>query len=194
MSNRIVRDVDIRHNEAQGNQEIVRDAVTGKQLTNVTVVDANTANVPNADGSQGTINTNASVVTNPNQSLIGGGLQVTGASGATATFETRPTFMNSNNAVDAPVVANGASVRGINTNGGRNGIATTYNGSDDPTAASQVLNNIVNGASVDGIRTGNINGTVADNTATGCGVNGFVFSDVSGTFSNNTSNVSEPLV
>ncbi|HAH48452.1 MAG TPA: hypothetical protein DCM07_27140, partial [Planctomycetaceae bacterium] len=101
MVNPIVRDIDIVLNQARGPEECAKLQLTGQELKDLTLIDADTVNaeaVFNAagsdsvvlfDGSKGTINTSTGFVFNDGQLALAGGnsVNVVGCnSGAVASF------------------------------------------------------------------------------------------------------------
>jgi len=148
MLDRIVRDVDVVKNLGQGSREIGVDVKSGDLLTNVTLVDANTADVPAAvvaagndstvivDGAAGTVTTTASIVVQDGQSLLGGGFEVAGVnSGAVTTFGIRSVIDNTNFSADTIVLDSNSTLRGLTIQGGSNGIEV---GADYPAATTGV--------------------------------------------------------
>lgn len=135
MLDRIVRDDDVITVASQGNREIGIDSLTNKPLVNVTQVDATTANIQNAlntagmnsiviaNGAAGGITTNAALNLQHGQIFRGAGFQVIGSeTGALATFGSRPTINNTNNAANTVVLANQSTVADLNLTGGSSGI------------------------------------------------------------------------
>ncbi|MFQ5735133.1 MAG: inverse autotransporter beta domain-containing protein, partial [Planctomycetaceae bacterium] len=196
MLDRVVRDVDVVASAGRRPVPDIREPAlyddTGQPVGRISVVDAQTPNVPQAvqgagagstviaDGSRGTINTVASINVQTNQTLRGAGFRVRGArTGATAIFGTRPTIQSTTAAQDVVVVGVDSTVRDLDVVGGRFGIATGNAGSDPLTTGSLIANNRVSGAASDGFNFGTVNGSVSGNTSTGNAGDGFDFGDVS---------------
>lgn len=203
MLDTIVRDVDVITLVHQ-NPEIVElavDAATGMPLGPVSVVDANTADIPSAvatgaptviaDGTHGQLDVTAPIVLRNGQTFRGGGFTLAGAmTGRTATFGMRPTINGTDPLQDVVVVADNSTVRDLQVTGGMNGIAS---GSGGTAAVSGVTirNNHVSGAAANGFRFGDLSGSslLTGNTAANNMQNGFQFGSIGAgsTVSNNTS-------
>jgi|GEM_PF-1113904 len=137
MLDRIVRDDDVVTVARQGNQELARDAVTGRTLNNVRVFDATTAGLPAQvaaaaganstvvlDGGQGVVNANNIVVAD-GQVFRGGGFQVVGIdSGAKTTFGTRATINNAVAGTTAVLMQNNSTVADLDITGGAAGVGS----------------------------------------------------------------------
>lgn len=203
MVNPIVRDVDVVTNTTQTGPEIAQLS-DGTLLNNVTVVDANTANVAGSvagagansvvvfDSSQGPINLNtqgnASVTLQPGQ-FAGGQFEVFGSvSGFSTTFGTRPTVSDPTNALNVFTLANNSTVTGMDIGGGMNGIFGTS------VTGFTISNNNISGAKVVGLFSGsgvNLHGVndgdIVGNTASGNEANGIdIFTFTGGSISGNT--------
>lgn len=203
MMDRIVRDVDVVVNMGERSPPELREPAlyddTGLPVGQVSVVDANTPDVPLAvqnagsgstvivDGSHGQIDTIASIDVQTNQTLRGAGFRVRGiVSGATADFGTRPTIRGTNPTSDVVIVGSDSIVRDLDIVGGRNGVATGNDGSDPLTAGTTILNNRVSGVGESGFRFGQVDGILLDNSSISNGIHGFALGHIDGTLSNNT--------
>ncbi|MAX40678.1 right-handed parallel beta-helix repeat-containing protein [Gimesia sp.] len=204
MVNPIVRDIDIVLNQARGPEECAKLQLTGQELKDLTLIDADTVNaeaVFNAagsdsvvlfDGSKGTINTSTGFVFNDGQLALAGGnsVNVVGCnSGAVASFSygAQPIVNGSLTSIDVFTMADRSSIVGMNITGGQNGIY------GNNLSGFTINRNTISGADEDGVHLeGDTNGSITDNTFTGNGK--LTFNDgleienlTGGTISRNTS-------
>jgi len=201
MLDRIVRDDAIVTHVARTPRELGIDSDTGRLLNNVLVVDAETDDVPAgvdpmnltviADGSKGTINTDATIFVPDGVVFRGGGFTVIGEkTGATATFGTRPTINGTDTTADVVSIANNTIVLGIDITGGARGISNNDGGGNFADLTNiAIRNNTVTGAQLGGYVLGSLdaNSVVNGNTADGNFGDGFtILGDVAGDVSDNT--------
>lgn len=160
----IVRDIDIVTNAAAGPLELAKFARTGNLISNVVTIDGNTANpeaaiaaaginsVAIASGEEGTIFPNGTINLNRGQVLIGGGagLSIIGCeTGTRIDFRapgSRPTFLNTDNAVSTILLADHSAVIGVNLDGGLDGIT-----GDGIRGRIDILNTRISNVQDDGI-------------------------------------------
>ncbi|WP_417385826.1 right-handed parallel beta-helix repeat-containing protein [Gimesia sp.] len=182
MVNPIQRDIDIVLNQGQAPEECAKLQLNGQELTNITVIDANTPNaeaVFNAagsnsvvlfDGSAGTIHTATGYVFNDGQLALAGGtdMQVVGCeSGVVTTFNYggTPLVQGDNMINNVFTLANNATMVGLNVTGGLNGIY------GNNLSGFTLTGNTVSNAFEDGVHLdGDTNGTITNNTFFGNGV------------------------
>ena len=209
MVDRIVRDVDIvTHQFASPvTSESAMDSVSGSPLGPVTIIDADTIDVPLAvasagsgstifvDGSKGTIDVTSAIVAQPGQTILGGGqsIVVQGmSSSATAVFTTpgiRPFVNRSDSAGSVVEVVNQSTVRGLNVQGGLYGIAGL---TDDPLTDVQIVDNHISYAADTGLMIdGDVDGTIQDNVFHRNGQHGFESGNVTGIFTGNTASLNQ---
>lgn len=204
MLDRVRRDVDIvtntytKHEQTPLINEAAVYADTNTPVGTVTLVDADTSNLPAVidtagpnstvivDGSQGTLYTAHTLSLHDGQTLRGAGFQVRGVqTGQLATFGERPTIESSDPFSPVIELANYNTVMDLNLVGGIYGIATSACGCDDLIGGT-ITGNHVSGEIAAGYLFGNIDAdsVVANNVVEG-GLVGFNMGDIKGTVSGN---------
>lgn len=188
MLDRIVRDVDIVSVDSHGVDPAV-DPVSGHQLTNMTVIDAYTANAQNAvtaaganssvfvDGSKGPVAINNSITTQPGQLIFGRGVELHGQIGGERAYFGGDTSVinNSNSGADSIVMSIDSVLRSLEINGGKDGVTT----SGSPLSQNSAVVNVhVIGAAANGFNFGDINGRVLNNIAESNGGVGFAMNEI----------------
>ncbi len=193
MLDRIVRDDDVVTVAQRGPSEIGIDPLTGRELRNVNVFNANVFNektykledlpglvaavgdkIVIADGGAGEIKTVSPIQVPNGQLFRGGGFGAITKTGAVATFGTRPTIENINNVASTIKVENNATVADLNVIGGKNGI------SGNALENVMIVGNHVGKAAQEGFHfSGILKGSkVSGNTASGNGYDGFRFGNL----------------
>ena len=197
MLDRIERDVDVVTNARGSAPEPALFADTGQPIGDVTVIDADTADVPGAvagagvnstviaDGTKGQIDVDDTIILQDGQTVRGAGFGVLGQdTGLPAVFGSRPTVNGTNTASnDVLEIADNSTIRDMNVTGGLNGIY------GNGVAGFAIRNNSISGGRGSGVRLdGTNNGDIVGNIASGTNRNGFYIESLSGgTVSGNTS-------
>ncbi|MCS7467727.1 right-handed parallel beta-helix repeat-containing protein [Stieleria sp. ICT_E10.1] len=203
MTDVIVRDIDVvtRATPTPGGQEAALHAEHDFAIGSVTVLDADTDDVPDAvatsttdtvilDGSAGELELSHSIVVQDGQNLLGGGFTVKGAdTGAVARFGTPIHLRGSDDTQSVIVMANNARVGHFSIAGGLHGISSD-NGTDyDDLANVHLFGNEVTDAAENGFRFAAIDAdsSLSGNRAFDNAEAGFWIDDNSGTLDRNTS-------
>ncbi|QEG40537.1 right-handed parallel beta-helix repeat-containing protein [Roseimaritima ulvae] len=201
MTDVIVRDADVvtHVTPRPGGQETALHAVYDFEIGSVTVLDADTSDLPGAvaaatttsvivDGGRGQISLSDPIEVQDGQQLLGGGLQVKGAdTGVLATFGTPVTLRGTDPTQSVILTADNSVISGFNIYGGLHGISSELPGGLDNLNDVLIIGNNVTGAEESGFRFGELDGdsVIAHNRATDNGGHGFDIEKNEGVFVQN---------
>ena len=158
--------------------DILADTVAGAGANSTVIV----------DGSAGNVGTDTPAFMFEGQTIRGAGFEVRGVdTGAVCVFGVRPTIVNTNPDCDTIVVADNATVRDLDIEGGRAGISTDPTGGSldsddcDPVEGVRIMGNSVTGA-YEGYLFNDVGSgsEITDNIAQRNDHNGFYFQNASG--------------
>ncbi|TWT51310.1 hypothetical protein Pla22_40870 [Rubripirellula amarantea] len=201
MTDVVVRDVDVvtQANPTPGGQEVALHATYDFEIGSVTVLDANTPDLPTAvatattdsviiDGRAGVIRVTDAIEVQDGQQLFGGGLAVKGAdTGVHAVFGSKVKLHGIDITESVILTADNSVISGFNIFGGMHGISSELSGGLADLEDVLIIGNNVTGADDSGFRFGTLDSdsVIAHNRATDNGSHGFDIEQNEGLFVQN---------